>query len=78
MISDATVGALAIAAGLAAAWALIQMLQNWRRVKCWFGYHAPSGKFVPSVGARNVQRCLYCDKVVAEVKVSQGQVRRVR
>lgn len=40
-----------------------------RRIKCTFGSHAPD-VVRAEVGGRNVQRCLYCDKVVREYEVT--------
>jgi hypothetical protein len=76
---------LTIAFGLALGWAIIWSLAcfgirpfrkaiRWLACKC--GHHVPSGKFVPAVGARDVERCLYCNDVVAEIKRTQGSLRR--
>jgi hypothetical protein len=47
-----------------------------RRIKCWFGTHKPTGVFEPAIGGRNVMRCLYCDKVTREIKVTKDNIRR--
>ena len=86
MISDGAMAALALAFGLALAWVLVGMLhathRGFRRgtrwVRCKLGFHAPSGSYVPAVGGRNVERCLYCDDIVAEVKVTKNNIRRMR
>jgi hypothetical protein len=65
------------------AWAFIWMFyignrgrqKAWRKIKCWCGNHA-AGHVKGAVGGRNVQRCLYCDKIVYEYKVTKDSVRR--
>jgi hypothetical protein len=86
MISDGVIAALALALGLSLAWVIVGTLnashRGFRRltrwVKCKLGFHAPSGSYVPAVGGRNVERCLYCDDVVGEVKVTKDSIRRMR
>lgn len=78
--------AIAIGSGLFTAFLFITVFHATSRkfriftikVKCMFGFHKPSGKFVPAVGGRNVQRCLYCDVVTQEVAVTKNNVRRIR
>jgi hypothetical protein len=43
-----------------------------RWLKCLFGFHAPDCVRA-EVGGRNVQRCLYCDKVVREYTVTKNE-----
>lgn len=86
MIVDTYIIVLAIAMGLACGWALITLLwgasrgfrKATRSLGCKLGYHAPSGRFEPAVGGRSVQRCLYCDCVVYEVKVTKNSLRRTK
>ena len=83
-LNDPVVFTLVIAFGLAAGWLLITFLSSsstgfrrWiRKVKCSAGFHAPSGHFLPAIGARDVMRCLYCDQIVYEVKRSKESLRR--
>jgi len=85
MINDPVMAAVALAFGLAMASVLIGVLnashrgfrRTTRKVKCLLGFHAPSGTYVPAVGGRNVERCLYCDDVVAEVMVTKDNIRRI-
>ena len=72
-----------IVAAIVIAWALIWAFhigvrgreKVWRKIKCLCGNHAP-GHVKGAVGGRNVQRCLYCDKIVYEYKVTKDSVRR--
>jgi hypothetical protein len=84
MTDDPVVGALAVAFGIALGWLIISTLWQFSRgfrkatrwVTCKFGFHAPSGSFVPAVGGRDVDRCMYCDHVVFEIKRTKGSLRR--
>lgn len=86
MIKDPMIIAFAIALGLAIGWLIIDMLDKtsrgfrngFRKLKCKCGFHAPSGKFLPAVGARDVMRCLYCDDVVYEVKRTKNSLGRTQ
>lgn len=46
-----------------------------KRIGCVFGKHSP-GTLQPAVGGRQVQRCLYCDRIISEFTVSIDSVRR--
>lgn len=76
--------ALTVAAGGVIAWIMIWGIwagnrarqKLGRKIRCLFGSHA-TGPVKGEVGGRNVQRCLYCDKIVYEYKVSKDSVRRI-
>lgn len=86
MITDPIVFALSVAFGLALGWAITHMLWRasygwrrfWRKVGCKCGIHAPSGRYVPAVGGRDVMRCDYCDCIVYEVERTKNSLRRVK
>lgn len=46
-----------------------------KRLGCFFGKHTPNTPEAV-IGGRQVQRCLYCDVVVKEYRVSLDSVRR--
>jgi hypothetical protein len=46
------------------------MKRAWQVIKCFFGNHE-ADVVRAEVGGRNVQRCLYCDRVVREYQVSK-------
>lgn len=74
---------LIVAAGVVAAWLICRFIiygerGAWklgRKAKCLFGNHS-SGPIKVEVGGRNVQRCLYCDRVVYEYPVTKDSIRR--
>jgi len=80
-MNDSIFWTLVTAAGVILAWLVIHLLwtlrprRMWRKIKCLLGDHA-SGPVKAEVGGRNVQRCLYCDKVVYEYTVTKGSIRR--
>jgi len=84
MITDPVVGALVLAFGLALGWFIITTLwygsrkfrKGTRWIACKCGFHKPSGTFVPAIGGRDVDRCLYCDHVVFEIQRTKGSLRR--
>ena len=73
-----------IVVAIVVAWAFIWLFyignrgrqKMWRKIKCLCGKHVP-GPVKAAVGGRNVQRCLYCDKIVYEYTVSKNSVRRI-
>ena len=84
MIKDPVVITFTILMVLAIGWLLIDLLnktnrgfrKGFRSMKCKFGIHAPSGRFAPAIGGRDVMRCLYCDEIVYEVKRTKNSLRR--
>ena len=82
-MNDPIFWALIIALGVTMAWVLINFFligsraawRQKRRIRCFFGNHI-SGPVRGEVGGRNVQRCLYCDKVVYQYTVTKGSIRR--
>jgi hypothetical protein len=84
MVSDPIIISLLTAIAFMIAWVLVFHVEGrtlsriGRSIKCMCGKHAPSGVFVPAVGGRDIQRCLYCDDVVVEVKRTKESIRRVR
>lgn len=49
-----------------------------RSAKCKLGVHAPSGRYDPVTGGREIMRCLYCDEIVYEVTVTREGIMRRR
>jgi hypothetical protein len=47
----------------------------WRKIKCFFGAHAPN--CIKDEGTMIVQRCLYCDRIVTRFKKENNRIRRV-
>jgi len=86
MNKDPVVITLAIAFGLALGWIIVGVFNKssrgfritYRKLKCACGFHAPSGRFVPAIGGRDVMRCDYCDKVVCAVERTKDSLRRVK
>jgi hypothetical protein len=84
MIKDPVIVAFAIGLGLGIGWLIIDILdktsrgfrRGFRKIKCKCGFHAPSGRYEPAVGGRDVMRCLYCDIVVHYVERTKGSLRR--
>lgn len=86
MIKDPVIFALAVAFGLVLGWLMITTLWTSnrklrlliRKVGCKCGFHAPSGHFEPSIGARDIMRCDYCDQIIYEVKRTKASIRRIK
>lgn len=82
-MNDPVLMTLVVAAGVTLAWFLIHLIvvgerARWRmmrKIRCWTGHHA-AGPVKGEVGGRNVQRCLYCDKIVYQYTVTKDFVRR--
>ena len=82
-MNDPILMTLVVAAGGTLAWMAIWAIyagnrgrkRLGRKIRCWCGNHA-SGPIKTEVGGRNVQRCVYCDKVVYEYTVSKDSIRR--
>lgn len=50
--------------------------RRWKRaIMCFFNNHAPD-RIRSEVGGRNVQRCLYCDKLIYEYTVTKDGAKK--
>lgn len=67
---------------LATAWGFYLGMPDYQRkrtrqwFKCLFGKHDELRPVEPAVGGRNVQRCLWCDKVVREYQVTKSEAQK--
>ena len=49
----------------------------WRKIKCWFGVHAPDCIKEEDYGRKLVQRCLYCDRAIHRFENKNNTIRRI-